>query len=500
MVQLFMYDESIMVHQYIQTPTLQSVFTTSRSLRFFPEFLPDVVRQIQTFIRELTGIHLSFICGDKSQSLPENLPEKDMTDPQSAVCTSWPFTTNRPKRAPPGKVVDPNYGYKDKKGHQGGARPKSRKHNSNTFVAKVFNKGVSGGEGTVQRSDRGREGYDVVDGEPQQSSSASGPPSLLPLQSLPLDLSLHIFDTGNKNHKNTSHTHEAQSNTTTNKVTQVRITGLTQKTHLVTGACRDVDSDSPNEVQACSMTANILPNIQTSSSVLTRKKCGPPEEGVPLASSFDQNVNQEQNIPPLPSCQSPVSSDQQSNVENSHAVQGHVFDFEPNPSSPLDRKIESHPSPQCEEMSTATTQSEVQDFRETLDDEETEQDCAEEEETGEACCEENSFLPASDRVEDDPVAHLELTEAEKRAKELSLKFDIEGDLAEDLDHLDIQELRQTNRELKEVKLCKVCRDKDANRLFLPCAHIVCCALCTPAMVKCPQCKSCIRGIVSVYFG
>lgn len=67
------------------------------------------------------------------------------------------------------------------------------------------------------------------------------------------------------------------------------------------------------------------------------------------------------------------------------------------------------------------------------------------------------------------------------------------------DDIDLSEIQMENRKLKDAKLCRICKDKEANRLFLPCAHLACCALCSPAVVKCPQCRSNIRGIVSVYF-
>ena len=64
----------------------------------------------------------------------------------------------------------------------------------------------------------------------------------------------------------------------------------------------------------------------------------------------------------------------------------------------------------------------------------------------------------------------------------------------------LQKLRNENLKLKEAKLCRICRDKDANRMFLPCAHLAACSLCSPAVVNCPQCRGVIRGVVSVYFG
>ncbi len=71
---------------------------------------------------------------------------------------------------------------------------------------------------------------------------------------------------------------------------------------------------------------------------------------------------------------------------------------------------------------------------------------------------------------------------------------------EDSAEVDPEAIKTENRKLKESRLCKVCRDKDSNRLFLPCAHLASCSLCSPALTHCPQCKATIRGIVSVYFG
>ncbi len=64
----------------------------------------------------------------------------------------------------------------------------------------------------------------------------------------------------------------------------------------------------------------------------------------------------------------------------------------------------------------------------------------------------------------------------------------------------LEEIRAENKRLKEAKQCKICHDYDSNRMFLPCAHLAACSLCSPAMVNCPQCKAPIRGVVAVYFG
>ena len=96
-------------------------------------------------------------------------------------------------------------------------------------------------------------------------------------------------------------------------------------------------------------------------------------------------------------------------------------------------------------------------------------------------------------------ARARVNEGERKAREILKKFNLEENEPESSKQ-NLDQLRQVNKALKESKLCKVCRDKDANRLFLPCAHLACCSLCSPAVRSCPQCKSNIRGIVSVYFG
>ena len=38
--------------------------------------------------------------------------------------------------------------------------------------------------------------------------------------------------------------------------------------------------------------------------------------------------------------------------------------------------------------------------------------------------------------------------------------------------IDAEEIREENQRLKNARLCKVCKDEDANQLFLPCSHLV----------------------------
>ena len=61
-----------------------------------------------------------------------------------------------------------------------------------------------------------------------------------------------------------------------------------------------------------------------------------------------------------------------------------------------------------------------------------------------------------------------------------------------------KKLRQENRQLKDQRMCKVCMDAEANIVFLPCGHLVCCANCAPALRNCAVCRSKIRGTVRTY--
>ncbi len=65
---------------------------------------------------------------------------------------------------------------------------------------------------------------------------------------------------------------------------------------------------------------------------------------------------------------------------------------------------------------------------------------------------------------------------------------------------DPEKIRQENERLREERICKVCRDKDSNRLFLPCAHLCSCSVCSKALSRCPLCRAQIRGVVSVFYG
>ncbi|XP_048765604.2 putative inhibitor of apoptosis [Ostrea edulis] len=63
---------------------------------------------------------------------------------------------------------------------------------------------------------------------------------------------------------------------------------------------------------------------------------------------------------------------------------------------------------------------------------------------------------------------------------------------------DTKSLIEENRKLKDLRLCKICMEKDASIAMLPCGHLCCCADCAPAMRKCPICRQFVKGTVRTW--
>ncbi|KAL4233168.1 E3 ubiquitin-protein ligase mib1 [Mactra antiquata] len=73
----------------------------------------------------------------------------------------------------------------------------------------------------------------------------------------------------------------------------------------------------------------------------------------------------------------------------------------------------------------------------------------------------------------------------------------EGDVNDSSE--DLESLMEENHRLKENQVCKVCLDKKADVIFLPCGHMICCPQCAPAVMKCPICRKSINGRVKALF-
>ena len=63
-----------------------------------------------------------------------------------------------------------------------------------------------------------------------------------------------------------------------------------------------------------------------------------------------------------------------------------------------------------------------------------------------------------------------------------------------------QELKREECFHDAVDDCKVCFERQANILFVPCGHLACCGICSPAFLstKCPICRMTVREIYRVY--
>ncbi len=57
---------------------------------------------------------------------------------------------------------------------------------------------------------------------------------------------------------------------------------------------------------------------------------------------------------------------------------------------------------------------------------------------------------------------------------------------------------QENRELREQRMCRVCRCNDVSILLLPCRHLCLCKECETRLDACPLCRSLKNASVQVY--
>ncbi|XP_033740648.1 baculoviral IAP repeat-containing protein 2-like [Pecten maximus] len=65
---------------------------------------------------------------------------------------------------------------------------------------------------------------------------------------------------------------------------------------------------------------------------------------------------------------------------------------------------------------------------------------------------------------------------------------------------ELHALMEENRKLKREKTCRICEEEDASVAFLPCAHLVCCQICSQAVRRCPVCGQIIQGTVKTWMG
>ena len=68
------------------------------------------------------------------------------------------------------------------------------------------------------------------------------------------------------------------------------------------------------------------------------------------------------------------------------------------------------------------------------------------------------------------------------------------ELSEDKD----DEMREEIQRLRDERSCKICLEKEACIVFLPCGHLTTCAMCAPSLDKCPLCRSKIEALVRAF--
>lgn len=61
-------------------------------------------------------------------------------------------------------------------------------------------------------------------------------------------------------------------------------------------------------------------------------------------------------------------------------------------------------------------------------------------------------------------------------------------------------LKNENEKLKERTTCTICLDRQVSVVFLPCGHLVACAVCAPQLRVCPICRALVKGTVKTYIG
>ena len=63
---------------------------------------------------------------------------------------------------------------------------------------------------------------------------------------------------------------------------------------------------------------------------------------------------------------------------------------------------------------------------------------------------------------------------------------------------DPTELLRENTRLREERLCRICYDREANIVFLPCGHLATCGNCASAFRDCPVCRAPIQHAVKTF--
>jgi len=64
--------------------------------------------------------------------------------------------------------------------------------------------------------------------------------------------------------------------------------------------------------------------------------------------------------------------------------------------------------------------------------------------------------------------------------------------------MNMEELQKEIEILKEARNCKICMEKEASIVFLPCGHLVSCTHCAPSLQNCAVCRGRIQGLIRTF--
>ncbi|XP_065837742.1 death-associated inhibitor of apoptosis 2-like [Oscarella lobularis] len=74
-----------------------------------------------------------------------------------------------------------------------------------------------------------------------------------------------------------------------------------------------------------------------------------------------------------------------------------------------------------------------------------------------------------------------------------------GDSAMIHSNTDLESSVEELKTLRDSRLCKVCMNRDANVVFIPCGHVSCCQLCASSLTVCPICRCKFTNKVTAFF-
>jgi len=87
---------------------------------------------------------------------------------------------------------------------------------------------------------------------------------------------------------------------------------------------------------------------------------------------------------------------------------------------------------------------------------------------------------------------IEETKVEKQAQP------IQRQVSEQTMSRKLEGLQKEVEILREARRCKICMEKEATIVFLPCAHLCSCANCAPVLPNCAVCRTPIQGMVRTF--